>query len=98
MLQEGKDVINREIDGEPVLISLIIVGIRALLLRGSGFLAEIFFLGGGKIYCYANFSIVFGPNFKGANSPGGQLPQGGAPPVQKSQRLLKKILWNAVLG
>ena len=39
----------------------------------------------GKIYCYANFfgyanfSIVFGPNFRGQKSPG-ELPQ-GVPPV-----------------
>ena len=33
----------------------------------SGFHLGIFFGGGGKIYCYANFfcyAIVFGPNFK----------------------------------
>ena len=49
--------------------------------------------GGGKIYCYANFfchanfSIVFGPNFRGAKvSEGGKLPRGeGRPPVEESQ-------------
>ena len=36
--------------------------------------SRIFFLGGGKIYCYANFfryanfSIVFGPNFGGGGT------------------------------
>ena len=46
------------------------------------------FFEGGKIYCYANFfcydnfSIVFGLNFKGQKSPRGELSQ-GAPPLWK---------------
>ena len=38
--------------------------------------------------CYANFSIVFGPNFGGGKvSEGGKLPHGGEPPppVEESQ-------------
>ena len=48
----------------------------------SGFLPGIF-SGGGKIYCYANFSIVFGPNFKegggGKSLRVGKLPRGASP-------------------
>ena len=50
----------------------------------SGFLPGVF--SGGKsivmqISFYANFSIVFGPNFRGGKSlRGGRLPQ-GAPPA-----------------
>ena len=45
---------------------------------------------GGKIYCYANFSIVFRPNFRGAKvSEGEKLPQAGhllsPPPIEESQ-------------
>ena len=51
------------------------------------------FFQGGEIYCYANlfcyanFSIVFGPNFRGTKSTGGKLPQGAppVPPVEESQ-------------
>ena len=37
------------------------------------------------LFCYVNFSIVFGPNFGG----GGKLPQGALPrpPVKESQSL-----------
>ena len=42
------------------------------------------FFEGGKIYCYANFSIVFRPNF------GGQLPHGGTP-VEESQHVSEKF-------
>ena len=42
---------------------------------------------GGKIYCYANFSIVFGPNFgEGTKiSEGGVLPPPPPPPMEESQ-------------
>ena len=51
------------------------------------------FFSGGKIYCYENFfcyanlSIIFRPNFKGAKVAEGELPQGGSPcpPVEESQ-------------
>ena len=58
--------------------------------RRLAFFQEFFQGGGGKIYCYANFfcyanlSIVFGPNFGGGKlSERGKLPQG--PPVTESQ-------------
>ena len=43
----------------------------------------------GKIYCYANFSIVFGPNFRGGSLRGKKLPQRAPPclPVEESQSL-----------
>ena len=57
----------------------------------AGFLSGIFFEEGGKIYCcanffcYANFSIIFGPNFRGAKVSEGGTASGGAPPVEESQ-------------
>ena len=52
-----------------------------------GFLPGIF--QGGKIYCYANIPIVFGPNFRGGQkSTRGQTTSGGTPaPVEESQAL-----------
>ena len=67
----------------------------------ADFLPGIFFRGGGgKIYryanffCYANFSIVLGLNFRGGQkSPGeDKLPQGGAP--CESQQVFHKIIIN----
>ena len=43
-----------------------------------------FFRGG--IYCYANFSIAFGPDFRG-KSPRGKLPPGWGGPVEESQNV-----------
>ena len=62
-----------------------------LTLRAKQRLAffQEFFQGGAKFFCYANFSIVFGPNFRGNKSlqEGGKLPQGRRPlpPVEESQ-------------
>ena len=56
--------------------------LKSKLARSTGFLPGIF---SAKIYCfvnfycYAKFSIVFRPDFKGAKVSGGELPQGGAP-------------------
>ena len=39
-------------------------------------------------YCYANFSIAFGLNFRRLKSLlGGKLLQGAPPPVEESQKL-----------
>ena len=54
--------------------------------------------GGGKIYCHAisiviaNFSIVFGPNWKGRKISEGKLLDCPPPPLQKKARLLMIIL------
>ena len=53
-----------------------------------GFLPGTFFQG-GKIYCYANFSIVLGPDFMGeakVSEGVGKLPQGSAPCGRKPDR------------
>ena len=52
-----------------------------------------------NFFCYANFSIVFGPNFGGGakvSEEGGKLPQHPpGHPVEESQRLhLKAKLYN----
>ena len=58
----------------------------------TGFLPGIFSGGGGKIYCYANFyryanfCIIFGPNFRGGKSlVGWGRPPYPPPPVEESQ-------------
>ena len=66
---------------------LLKVDILLDLLSHAGFLSG-FFSGGGKIYCfsnfycYANFSIIFGPNFTGDKGLAGG---GGGAPVEESQ-------------
>ena len=53
---------------------------------GLAFLQETFFLGGGKFYGYANFSIILKPNFKGEVSWGGANCLGMLqPPVSEYQ-------------
>ena len=47
-----------------------------------------------NFFCYANFSIDFGPNFRGRKvSEGGKLPQWGAPcpPVEKCQEFFQQV-------
>ena len=65
----------------------------------AGFIPGIF-LGGAKMYCYAsifcyaNFSIVFGPNFKGEAkvSEGDKLPlPQGAPPATALYLMLYSV-------
>ena len=57
--------------------------------RPTGFFPGILFgREGGRIYSYANFFIVFGPNFRGG---GGKLLQ-GAPPVEENQGLYHDFL------
>ena len=64
------------------------------MIVSTGFLLGIFFRGGGKIYCYANFfcyAIVFGPNFReGQKFSGGQTASGGRPlpPLWKNARVM----------
>ena len=63
----------------------------------TGFLLGIFFKGGGKIYCYANFycySIVFGPNFReGQKFSGGETASGGGAPWKKASLRCKQKDW-----
>ena len=61
-------------------------------MLSTGFLPGIFFRGGGKIYCYANFyysSIVFGPNFGEGQklSEGGKTALGGRGEKAESQSI-----------
>ena len=61
----------------------------------SGFLPGTFFRGGGNLlfanfHCYANFSVVFGPNLRGEKSQEGNCFR-GASPVEESQVIRTRI-------
>ena len=54
---------------------------RNNLPNTTGFLPEFFLSGGGKIYCYANFSLALGLNFREGQNSLRELPS----PVEESQ-------------